>query len=955
MSDQVAYARIKALFHQALAVPASERVDWLAAACGDDDALRAEVESLLAADPGSDPTFLSPRRPCAPIDPATLGLDRGWRVIRELARGGMGVVFLAERADGAYDQQVALKLLPPRSAADAEAAMQLKFERQILAGLRHPNIARLIDGGTTATGTPYLVMEYVPGERIDRWCAQHALDTEAMLRLFLKVCDAVAHAHRNLIVHRDLKPANVLVGEDGEPKLLDFGIARLQQADSTLTASGERMMTPRYASPEQVRGEPVSTLSDVYSLGVLLYELLTGISPYGQLADAPQRLSLAICDTEPSRPSDSISGPRRRASGAPPAVLPRHLRGDLDAIVLRCLRKAPADRYASVEALTADLQAHLAGLPVVARRGERWYRMRRFSQRHWRLLATAAGVLLLCIGFVLQLAIQLDRTRAERERALAAEVRAQVAARNAERARDFLVSLFAAAAPAQTLGEPISPRQLLDRAREQVLQGLDDAPELAASTWLALASTYAALGDPVASEEAAAAALAQLPDGADGASRLRADALEARGMALVRLGRFGEGRPLLQQMLALREHAFADDPALLARSYANLGHAAKLSGEFVDALDWLQRARALQQSAPDHPGADVEHTSILASIVSVAASAGEIELGQDHLDQADAIAARLDPRSPVRVDLLVAAAALDRRQGDHELSLQRLLEAEALSERVSGLQTETLAVIHNELGVSYNGLGRYAEALDHLQRAHIAYAGLDEAQADVDANIGAIHESLEDYGRAIFHARRALAVMQRDPVGNRPAIRQVRTNLAQALSFDGQHDEALALIRQVIADSVEHGGVDGFHHVLARFRHAGMLRRAGQIDAARAELGASTPPLLALLGDPEHPFNFYPIRLAATIDQSDGELDAAREGLRQAIAFAERHPGADPVAVAMARMDLAELLAEADPAEATALLAAAREVLDQALPAGAPSRREADELARRLRGRTTDE
>jgi hypothetical protein len=159
----------------------------------------------------------------------------------------------------------------------------------------------------------------------------------------------------------------------------------------------------------------------------------------------------------------------------------------------------------------------------------------------------------------------------------------------------------------------------------------------------------------------------------------------------------------------------------------------------------------------------------------------------------------------------------------------------------------------------------------------------------------------------------------------------------------------------VIADSVEHGGVDGFHHVLARFRHAGMLRRAGQIDAARAELGASTPPLLALLGDPEHPFNFYPIRLAATIDQSDGELDAAREGLRQAIAFAERHPGADPVAVAMARMDLAELLAEADPAEATALLAAAREVLDQALPAGAPSRREADELARRLRGRTTDE
>lgn len=943
--------KVRALVDGAITQPVEQRQDWLAAACVGDDALLAKAGRLLSTvvvDNQGSPTA---RRADEGIDPATLGLDRGWRVIRELARGGMGVVYLAERADGAYAQRVALKLLQPLAFEDVEATLRLKLERQILADLQHQNIARLIDGGTTATGAPYLVMEFVDGEQIDTWCQRRNLDTQARLRLFLKVCDAVAHAHRNLVVHRDLKPANILVGDDGEPKLLDFGIARLQHGPSDLTAPGTRMMTPRYASPEQVRGDPVNTQSDVYSLGVLLHELLTGGSPYGKLADAPHRLAQVICESEPNRPSSSVHEEGPGTNGNAP-MRSRQLRGDLDAVVLKCLRKAPVDRYDSVEALAADLRAHLAGLPVQARRGERWYRMRQFTRRHWPMLTTAAGVLVLSVAFVIQLAAQLQQTRAERERALAAEQRAQSEARNAGRARDFLVSLFAAASPGQTLGDPISPRELLDRARTHVQQDLQEDPIAAASIWLALAGTYAALGDPTASAEAAAAALVLLPESSGEQLKLRADALEALGLARVQLARIGEGQPLLQEMIALREQAFPDDPALLARSYANLGRAAKLGGEFAESLRWLHKA---QESLQSIVGADAGDSgvaalqvSILAAAVSAAAATGELELAVAKFSEATASAASLDARHPVHVDLLLAGATLARRQGDHTLSLQRLQQAEALSERVSGLQSETLAVIHNELGVSYNGLGRYTLALEHLQRAHASYAGMDEAQADVDANIGAIHEGLEDYPQAIMHARRALAVLLRDPIGNRHAIRQVQMNLAQALNFDGQHDEALQLIRTVIAESAEHSGIDSYQHVLARFRYAAILRRAGQIDAARAELAACTPPLQALLSDPAHPFHFYPVRLAATIDRDSGNLDAARSGLHQAIEFAQAHPGADPTALAIARVELADLLADSDRAQAIALLQTALAVLEQALPAGAISRREAEALARRL-------
>jgi serine/threonine protein kinase len=295
-----------------------------------------------------------------------------YEIIREIGRGGLGAVYLAVRSDGEYRKEVALKLI--RRGLDTDDILRrFRNERQILAQLDHPNIARLIDGGTTDDGLPFFVMEYVKGEPISTFCESHQLDTNQRLELFRKVCGAVTYAHQNLVIHRDLKPSNILVTDDGDPKLLDFGIAKLLTAESetfTQTAPALRAMTPEYASPEQVRGERITTASDVYSLGVLLYELLTGEKPYRLKTRTTEEISRAITDQEPERPSTAIRSNQRS------------LQGDLDNIVLMAMRKEPHRRYASAAALADDIRRHQEGLPIAARPNTFSYRTGKFIRRH---------------------------------------------------------------------------------------------------------------------------------------------------------------------------------------------------------------------------------------------------------------------------------------------------------------------------------------------------------------------------------------------------------------------------------------------------------------------------------------------------------------------------------------------------------------------------------------------
>jgi non-specific serine/threonine protein kinase/serine/threonine-protein kinase len=410
------WQRLEDVFHAALEQPPDSRAAFLDRACGNDTDLRTEVERLLYADAHASAFVGSAAAGVGRMAAAALpaGDHIGpYRVVRELGRGGMGTVYLAERADAQFDMRVAIKLI--KRGMDSDAVLErFRHERQILAGLDHPNIARLLDGGTTADGLPYFVMEYVDGQPIDEYSRARQLTIGQRLQLFRQVCAAVSYAHQHLVVHRDIKPSNILVTSDGVPKLLDFGIAKLLEAggsDVTLvTDVGSRAMTPQYASPEQLRGDRVTTVADVYALGVLLYELLAGARPYdvsGKSADAAQEI---IETAEVVRPSAA-------AATAGQTVLARRLRGDLDTIVLTAMRQDPAERYASVALLADDVRRHTDGLPVVAR-GDSWtYRAARFVRRRKLGVAAAAAIVLTLVGGVIATSWQASVARAERARA----------------------------------------------------------------------------------------------------------------------------------------------------------------------------------------------------------------------------------------------------------------------------------------------------------------------------------------------------------------------------------------------------------------------------------------------------------------------------------------------------------------------------------------------------------
>ncbi len=433
------WLRIKAVFQEASELDAGERARYLAQACGDDAELRSEVEKLLAADAlvNAAPNRESSRPQVPRIGP--------YEVIREIGRGGMGTVYLAARADHAYAKQVAIKVI--RRGFDTESLLRrFRKERQILAALEHPYIAALYDGGSTEAGLPYMVMEYVRGEEILSYCDTRCLTVRQRLDVFRRVCSAIHYAHQKLVIHRDIKPGNILVTENGGPKLLDFGISKLLDPDPERAARAARaafapssfpMMTPEYASPEQVRGGRVTTASDVYSLGVLLYELLTGQRPCGVEDPSPAAMIRAICEIEPEKPSIAVSRPRAGApAGAPagspaveavsakrsadPAGLRRALSGDLDAIILTALSKEPDRRYASVELFAEDLRRYMEDLPVAVRRSTMLYHAEKWVRRNRAAAIVGGGV---ALSLLIGLGVMRWRARVERQERESADLR----------------------------------------------------------------------------------------------------------------------------------------------------------------------------------------------------------------------------------------------------------------------------------------------------------------------------------------------------------------------------------------------------------------------------------------------------------------------------------------------------------------------------------------------------
>ncbi|MEP6569510.1 MAG: serine/threonine-protein kinase [Acidobacteriota bacterium] len=513
------WQQIEIVFQAALDVHESERAEWLTQHYGHDGELVREVESLLAAESKSSDFLSKSDLPKAvsfllnESEASRTGQRLGpYKILKEIGRGGMGTVYLAERADEQFEKLVAIKLL--RRGMDTEDIVRrFRTERQILASLEHPHIARLIDGGMTADGLPYFVLEYIEGKPLDQYCDEHKLPTAERLRLFRQVCAAVQYAHQNLIVHRDLKPSNILVTATGEPKLLDFGIAKLLNTDAPYTVAPtetqSRLMTPDYASPEQVRGRNITTASDVYSLGVVLYRLLSGHAPYRFAQLSALEIERLVCDTDPDRPSAAIHRVEEittkegatditpesvsKSHNEQPDTLRRLLQGDLDNIVLMAMRKEPERRYQSAAQLADDILRYLEGRPINARANTFSYRAEKFLKRNRLGVAAALLVLLTLVGGMVATTWQARVAARQRDQARLEKARA-------EQLNTFLQTILSAAAPVER-GHDAKVVDVIDDAALRIDTDFAAQPELRAQALLSIGNTYRTLGLPDKAEK----------------------------------------------------------------------------------------------------------------------------------------------------------------------------------------------------------------------------------------------------------------------------------------------------------------------------------------------------------------------------------------------------------------------------------------------------------------------
>jgi serine/threonine-protein kinase len=906
------WREVDRLFAAALDWPPEERAASLEKACQGDPELRAEVERLLNVDERLGGFLEQPAVP--PWGVAGESDENGplgpYRLLRRLGSGGSGTVYLARRDDEQYNRLVAIKIL--RSGLEGtEIYHRFLAERQILARLEHPNIARLYDGGSTPDGRPYLVMELVEGLPVDVYCDRHRLSIDRRLELFRRICGAIQYAHQNLLVHRDIKPLNILVTADGEPKLLDFGIAKQLAAEGeesgAQTRTGLRLMTPSFASPEQVRGEAVTTASDVYSLGVLLYELLVGRSPYRLTTGLPHEIETAICEQEPERPSQALA----RAPGVEPEVpagevaaardtrvpaLVRRLAGDLDNIVLKALRKEAPRRYASAAALSQDVENHLLNLPVAARPDTLAYRTRTFVRRHRAAVLAAAAVLALVVGFLVSLVLQGRQLARERDKA--------------NYALSFLVDTFQQADPFHTRGERLTARDILDRGAGRVSRELAGQPDVQAALMDAIGRVDLGLGriDRAAPLLEGALAVRQRTQGG---SLEMAQSLDH--VAAVRLQRsdFKGSEQLLRQSLALKRRLPGDNAVEVARTLNQLGDTvARRGGGDPKAAEPLHRqALAVARRAEGREGPTV--SASLIALASRVNEQGDYPSAEKLLQQGLAMETRL---------LGEENADVIRHQQDlAELLVNqgKFREAEAVIRHALDVERRILGEGHPDLGELYGDLAgtllgqkRYPEAETLYQKAlpaiRSAFGDADFRVADALGDLGATFMGEGRYGEAVAVHQQALEIRRRVYGDHSPKLAQSYLHLAEARRRLGQAGVALPLARQSLAILQETLGPE---HPYTAYSHQAIglaLRDQGKPAESEPHLRRALT-LLAKSVPPGHPqLALGKVELAACLVDL-GRLDEAEALLREALPQLQAvfGPGAPPVKRAQGILDTA--------------------------------------------------
>jgi eukaryotic-like serine/threonine-protein kinase len=642
-----------------------------------------------------------------------------YRLVSVLGRGGAGTVFLGERADKQFTAKAAVKVVDRAAAADL--GMRFRAERQILASLNHPNIARLLDAGETEDGQPYLVMEHIQGKPLDRYCDEQRLDLRARLKLFIDICAAVQYAHQNLIIHRDLKPANILVTEDGTAKLLDFGIAKLLNTGpmapmAELTRMNDRLLTPEYASPEQIIGRAVTTASDIYSLGIVLYRLLTGLRPYDLSGTTSQlELERSICVVDPPRPSAIV---QRALTGSPaegeptiaavaharnvsPERLHRRLVGDLDAIVMRALRKEPEHRYTSVERFVADIRHYLANEPVQARQGNWVYYTQRFVRRHTAAVAAGAGFVVFVVAVAIVMSVQRQRIATALEQATHDRERA-------EKVSDFMLEVFSAADPFTNFGKEPTARVLLDRAARQIQNDLNEQPEVRARLLEAIGRSYLRMGQPDRAVTFLQDSLRiqERLSGADDASI--GSIVTEIAIALREGGRIEDSDRYFSEALEISQHSKNEQSAVYAQLLADLGRLERLRSNVKQAL--LHFNEALQLMRVVKGPKDPEVGAVLIEI-------SNIRMWSDDLEGAERAA-----REAVDIYKAVPEFHPDRVMAEYHLGdvlLYRGLVDDAAShfERALKAQRRIYGPVNNAVADTLGSLGQVRAAQNKPKEA----------------------------------------------------------------------------------------------------------------------------------------------------------------------------------------------------------------------------------------------
>ncbi|HEV2539361.1 MAG TPA: protein kinase [Frateuria sp.] len=873
------YAAAKRIALAAMEVDAGERDALVVERVGEDAELEREVRWMLEAIERTHTATL-------PFAPAAASPDlsgrqtqatapRNYRILRLLGEGGMGMVYLAERCDEGFTQQVALKFL--HAAAEGSPVLHERFsqERSLLARLEHPGIARLLDGGMMDGGRPFLAMEYVQGQRIDEWCDARSMPLNERIELFLKVCDAVEFAHRNLVIHRDIKPANILVTADGTPKLLDFGIARIIEEGGQVlaTATAAHALTLAYASPEQIEQQPLTTAADVYSLGVVLYQLVAGRRPYQHLV-TPHLLSNAIVGGQVTAPSRSLrESPEENRSR-------RTIPADVDAIVLKALRRQVSERYASVAEFAQDLRYYLARRPVKARRGRQWYRLRRFAQRNRWPLAAAGMVLLAVLAGLTASLLALVQTRA-------AQRLAEQRQHDLERMVDFQQSML------QSVDIDAMGHAMTRSARALVMARLGD-PGRPSIDRTRLDQAFAGIASSGPARDAldtyvVSHALARLDKDFADAPLLAADMRQSLARVLLTIGSYSHAAEELRRVVQVRRQRLPAGDAALLSARIDLGEALYRGGEPDQAA---QVYDSTLPAAGALPPTDPLQVAALSGRARVLAAQGQLKQA---LERQEALYARLAPLLPAtnqgllrlrrdRVETLTQLGQRDRARAELEQLVPLYRQTFGINDPETLATTLTLATLLYSQDNEYERSLALAQDVAQVRQRSLgadhpatlqarALAASNEVRLALDPDTMAqVHERLD----AIIQGYRR--VLGPDNAHTLDAM----TDMVRLLSKQDRYGEAIAMERAILAGRMRTLGPEHFSTLYARGSLASLLCENGQYAEASTQGEQVLAALRRQLGE-DHPMTLATYDLVGRIDAGAGRWEEARDAHAKAL------------------------------------------------------------------------